>query len=819
MRNYHHKTIKNSVFLIGIIIFTIILLTIVLLRNLCEKGIKNIRAESIRIGETIETVVPKPVFSTFEYSRSDLDKAEYQDLQALLVDIADKNRDIAYIAIYKVIDNRLFTVIDTALDSIPEFDAQVQADFYHIRPQIEPVLIKNNNKKDLLSYRFSLLIPFAAMDGELFLRIDYQIRIWENLYFIQIFIIIGLILLLFLTLLFSVRILFKLKKKTNQIKEQQDLIKNFLEKLPFGIVFGENHGQTILYVNATISRIIGRSHDEITEFGWMGYTHPEDIDIICEQHNKLKSGEISSYTIQKRYIKSDDTIVWVKLSVISFKTFDSKKDYYLCIFEDITDSMLIETKFQEIRRSNSLLLSHLHGMAYRSSFDCNRTLQTVSSGCYELTGYQPEQLINNHTLAFNSFILAEYRKYIQDKYDYTVKGREIFKLEYPIKTANGEIKWVYEQGQGVVDEAGQVIALEGLIIDITNRKQRESKIEYLINHDPLTNLYNRRYFEQTIKELDCPEYFPLSFIITDINGLKKINDTLGYEQGDRTLIVIGHWLQSVCRENDVLARTGDDEFRILLPHTSSRAAERIACRINAAFNGKNRYTFGEQMTLCLSVGYATKENEDISFKNIIKTAEDKMFLNKLLENKSLHFSVLSLLKAALFARSQETEAHSLRLIKYTKKIGKYLALKSSELNELEIFSMLHDIGKIGINDNILNKPGKLDEKEWGEIKKHPRIGYQIAMATPDLKKIAPYILYHHERWDGSGYPVGLKGETIPLHSRILAVADAYDAMTEDRIYHKAISKKEAITELKDHAGTQFDPEIVRVFIEKVLKYE
>ena len=139
-------------------------------------------------------------------------------------------------------------------------------------------------------------------------------------------------------------------------------------------------------------------------------------------------------------------------------------------------------------------------------------------------------------------------------------------------------------------------------------------------------------------------------------------------------------------------------------------------------------------------------------------------------------------------------------------------LTDAQLNELELLSTLHDIGKIGINDNILNKPGKLTEDEWVDMKKHPEIGYRIAMTTPELVPIADYILSHHEHWDGSGYPQGSKREEIPLLSRIIAVADAYDAMTSDRPYRRAMTKNAAIEEIKKNAGTQFDPYIAELFL-------
>ena len=147
------------------------------------------------------------------------------------------------------------------------------------------------------------------------------------------------------------------------------------------------------------------------------------------------------------------------------------------------------------------------------------------------------------------------------------------------------------------------------------------------------------------------------------------------------------------------------------------------------------------------------------------------------------------------------------------KIGKYLGLEMSRIDELKIAADLHDIGKIGISEEILLKPGKLTEDEYKIIKTHSEKGYRIIKASSELKEVAESVLYHHERLDGRGYPIGLKGEEIPLLSRIISVCDSYDVMTSDRVYKKAMSKEDAIEELKRCSGTQFDPSLVKVFIE------
>ncbi|MEM5768383.1 MAG: HD-GYP domain-containing protein, partial [Bacillota bacterium] len=204
-----------------------------------------------------------------------------------------------------------------------------------------------------------------------------------------------------------------------------------------------------------------------------------------------------------------------------------------------------------------------------------------------------------------------------------------------------------------------------------------------------------------------------------------------------------------------------------------------------------------------------------SIQTAMQQAEKNMYQQKLLDGKSFRNAIISTLLATLYEKSNETEEHSKRMEHHCHHIGRRLQLSSKEMDELSLLALLHDIGKVGINPNILQKPGALTPAEWDDMKRHPEIGYRIAQATPELAAVADLILSHHERWDGKGYPRGLKETEIPLPCRILAVTDAYDAMTNDRAYRRAMSSEDAICELGRNAGTQFEPRIVSFFLESL----
>lgn len=361
-----------------------------------------------------------------------------------------------------------------------------------------------------------------------------------------------------------------------------------------------------------------------------------------------------------------------------------------------------------------------------------------------------------------------------------------------------------------------------LFTDFKKRKQEEkthmelkSEVEYLLHHDCLTGLCNRIFYESEKARLDASDELPLSVIIGDINGLKMINKALGHESGDKIIKSTARIFKSCCRATDIIGRTGSDEFSIILPGTDSKKAEQITKQIAAACEEHNRSIDNDLLHINVCIGYATKSMTGISIDSVERLADEQMCGCKLLQKKSIHSTIVSSICSTLNDKSQETVAHAERLAVLTRKIGEKLNLTVNELNELELFTTLHDIGKISIGDEILNKSGKLSPDEWMKMKRHSEIGYNLAMSAAELKPIACYILSHHENWNGSGYPHGLSGEMIPLASRILAIADSYDAMTQDRVYRTAMGKEAALKEIRKNIGLKFDPAVAKVFLQLV----
>jgi len=345
--------------------------------------------------------------------------------------------------------------------------------------------------------------------------------------------------------------------------------------------------------------------------------------------------------------------------------------------------------------------------------------------------------------------------------------------------------------------------------DITERKQMEEQLKYLSLHDPLTGLHNRAYFNEEMRRLEGERYLPLGVIVCDLDGLKLVNDTFGHDAGNVLLVSAANILKDCFRKGDIVARIGGDEFVVMLTCTDRLTLEKACLRIwesIASYNSAN-----PEIPLSLSIGFAIGEDSAKKPADLFKEADINMYREKLSHTQSTRSIIVQALKKMLEARDFATEGHSERMQDLMVQLALACGLPEYRLNDLRLFALFHDLGKVGIPDRILFKPGSLNEEEFIEIKKHCEIGFNIANSVPDLIPIADWILKHHESFDGKGYPLGLKDQEIPLECRILAIVDAYDAMTSDRPYRRAMLHQEAVAELRRCSGTQFDPQLVQKF--------
>jgi len=392
-----------------------------------------------------------------------------------------------------------------------------------------------------------------------------------------------------------------------------------------------------------------------------------------------------------------------------------------------------------------------------------------------------------------------YTKFLQEKDDH----------EKELEIGSGQERQIYDvEISECRNYKSEIMSRIISLRNITDRKITEERLKYLSFHDKMTRLYNRAFFEEEMTRLDSSRRLPVSIIMGDADGLKFINDTFGYSEGDKLLVSIADALSRSCRKDDIIARWGGDEFAILLIDTDEGSALKVVSRIEEACNE----TIDNSIPISISLGAAAKTDGSRSLKDIMRLAEDRMRRRKMLKTASVHSAMIKSLKNTLHEKSHETKEHLDRLENLSREFGARIGLTSSQIDDLSLVAVLHDIGKITIADKILSKKSGLTAGEWDKMKKHSEIGFRIASAAPQIAPIAESILHHHEWWDGSGYPAGLKERKIPLLSRIISIIDAYDVMLNGRPYKEAMAENEVIEELIRCAGTQFDPRLVRDFI-------
>ncbi|QEK11245.1 diguanylate cyclase [Crassaminicella thermophila] len=373
-------------------------------------------------------------------------------------------------------------------------------------------------------------------------------------------------------------------------------------------------------------------------------------------------------------------------------------------------------------------------------------------------------------------------------------------------------------------------------------KEYRKEISQLANMDELTGVYNHRFFQEALSEkieVSKNKKTSVALLFIDIDYFKYYNDLYGHQAGDKVLEKIGDILKNLIRKEDIVARYGGEEFAIILPNTKEEQALNIAEKIRSTIE-KIEFEGEENLPnkkLTVSVGVSDFPNKAKSKEELIKASDDALYRAKFFNKNRVetyhsvleelkkdiqqeHIDLISSVKtliSVINAKDRYTYGHTERVVIYCKMLADRLGLREEDKKILRYGAYLHDIGKIEIGKDILNKKMPLTDEEWKLLKKHPENGAEIIRAVDSLKDVIPLIFYHHERYDGNGYPKGLKGEEIPYLARILTVADSFDAMTSNRPYQSRKSFEDAIEELRRCSKSQFDPKIVDVFIEIIEK--
>lgn len=577
--------------------------------------------------------------------------------------------------------------------------------------------------------------------------------------------------------------------------------KLFLENIPYP-VWIQHIDSTIIFLNKAYEKMFGVKSENI-----IGKTNKEAFD---EETATLYNQQMNSCLESLSVYIAEGIIDGVFVESYIFPLFDEKSEAQgvAGIIVDVNDRKDREIEIENQKNILRIIIDAVpEAIFYKDreskfiGYNKNFAEFYNKRGIEQIIGKTDLEIYGDEEVAAK--FIEQDRAIMQQK--------ETRYFEYTIKDKEGNIAIEENVKIPVIDDNGQVWGLVGLSRDITERKRLEERLRYLSETDMLTGLYNRYSFEEKIKELNYEKYLPLGIIMGDVNGLKLVNDTLGHLEGDRLLKDIARVLNDACNQKGFVFRWGGDEFIILLPNQDDSQCEAVIGNILQECE-KRDYTL---IQLSIALGETIKLTLEEDIYECIKKVEEKVYRQKLLEKTSIKSSIMDSLRKSLEEKNMETDEHTERVVNHALAIGKQLGFKISDLDELALVAKLHDIGKIGVSEEILLKPGKLTDEEYEVMKTHAEKGYRIINASSELVNVAKCVLTHHERWDGKGYPLNLKGKEIPLMARIISIVDAYDVMTHDRIYKVAMTHAAALTELKNGSGTQFDPRLVEHFVEYI----
>lgn len=627
------------------------------------------------------------------------------------------------------------------------------------------------------------------------------------------------------------------KRAEEALREREEQYRTIVEKSHDAIyIYSENK---IIYGNDNLCTLLGISPKDISTSNFFDYIHADDKMMVEEYSQQQHNGDqaLSSIEVRINTAKGERKVIELNLS----KTIYKGKNAFIGVVSDITERKAGE----KLQKALYLISETVH-----SSIDLEKMYPSLQEIIGELIWaknffiaiydefsdtiefpYYVDEKNKNPGLIKNGKGLTHYvietgQPLCISQADHVqmIRENKVEKsgelctnwLGVPLKTAKNEVFGVlgvknYKENIPYSEKDKEIlIFVSSQVATAIQRKQDEMRLQYLSFRDSLSGLYNRRYFEEEMRRMDNRREGSVGLIILDVDGLKLVNDIFGHDCGDIQLVHAAKLLTGCFRERDIIARIGGDEYAILL-HNADEATVKAVCeRVQKKILTVN---LENNLPLSLSVGFAVSDDPKVPMNELFKQADKNMYREKLRHGQNARTAIVQTMMKLLEDRDFINEGHGQRIETMVITLAKKCNLSEVQLANLRLLAQFHDVGKVGVLNNILLKPGLLTNSERQEMRGHSEIGHRIARSSPDLISIADLILKHHEWWDGTGYPLGLAGTEIPLECRILAIADAYDAMTSDRPYRKAMSHEAAIKELKSCAGIQFDPELIEKFIQ------
>lgn len=595
----------------------------------------------------------------------------------------------------------------------------------------------------------------------------------------------------------------------------EERFRKLFYEIPSVAVQGYQQDGTVFYWNKASERLYGYSEQEaigrsITE---LIIPPQQRAQVLVHLGEMVRTKQARSAENLRMVDKAGNEIpVYTSHAVLTYA--DNRTELF-CVDIDLRDIQQMEEQlFVEKEHFKHTFMSIGDGVLSTDELGniryMNQIAETLTGWSQaEAQGRPLEEVYQVHHQLIEPMPDDTTRAYLQK-----LQSHEPAKHNYLI-SLDGREAPIRDQAVLIKDRAGNTKGLTIVFENCSGEVEQKRQIERLSDQDALTGLYNRKYMKAAAARLDRPDSLPYSIMTIDINGLKLTNDAFGHEMGDRLLQRVAEIVSKVCRSHDIIGRMGGDEFQLLLPNIDANTVAIIADRICKTAD-KARL---ESVVISLAVGFATKTEMDQEIEDIIKESENRMYKNKQRTGKTMRSQTIETVLRNINSKYDQEQVHTERVSQYCLSLAAALGLDAEEARRIETAGSLHDIGKITVSPDLLNKPGRLTPDEFVIVRQHTETGYHLLRAVDEFASLAEAVRHHHERWDGKGYPLGLSKEDIPLISRIIAVADAYEAMTAKRPYQGTRSGEEAARELKLYAGSQFDPAIVDVFLRDVLKLD
>lgn len=595
------------------------------------------------------------------------------------------------------------------------------------------------------------------------------------------------------------------RKKTElNIKKERARYQHILNEIPIMICELDENAR-LTFVNTKYCEIYNMDEHCLEYLNYNGLLPHGGDEVLFQKYKKLTVSEPSAKYINKQ--TKEENISWYEWNDIGIFNDQKNPFKYYSIGYDITEKKMIEDqKASLLEKLNAMINGHQAVMLLIEPFTGQITEANKAAEAFY--GYTRNELLSMNIDEINTMKKDEVQEF---RLNANKKGQKYFTFPHRLKNGQIRIVDVYSSPIEYMDKR----MLFSIIFDVSERERAFSEVKYLAYHDYLTGVYNRRYWENEFENHNQPCNFPLAIIMGDVNGLKLINDNFGHSVGDIMLKDISRIIQSCVAHKYTFARVGGDEFAILLGNAEEMKIRNLIIEIEEDIESFNKGK-EDKHPLSVSFGYAIQREKTDSLDDLMREAETFMYRRKYYDCRSIKSKSIDIAMNSLFAKSEREKNHSERVGYICEEIARRMGLDTQQINKVRVAGLLHDIGKIGVKEDVLNKRGELNEHEWRLMKLHPQKGAKILKNTIEFSELADIILCHHERWDGKGYPGKLKGEETPLESRIIAVADAYDAMINERSYRKRISKENAIAEITKGSGSQFDPRVVQAFIKEVV---